>query len=270
MSEKRKLVLEEDSAEAEVSLLDEASVGLELLLLHAAPAYYGFGVPAGDNSGVVLIPGFLSADLYMMEMFGWLRRIGYQAYFSGIGLNAECPNLLIQNRLNQTIERALDETGCKIHLIGHSLGGIIARSRAGQRPGEIASVTTLGSPFRGAVAHSSVLRAAEIIRKHILMEHGKDVLPECYTGRCTCEFLDYLRKEVPGSVNQTAIYTRTDGVVDWHYCITEDPDVDFEVPGTHLGLVFNPTVYSIIANRLAATKAHDQPVVRPKRNGKPA
>ena len=36
-----------------------------------------------------------------------------------------------------------------------------------------------------------------------------------------------------------AIYTTTDGVVDWRCCINED-GTDVEVPGTHVGLAFNP------------------------------
>jgi triacylglycerol lipase len=267
MTQKRKLVVE-DEAEADVSLLDEARVGIELLLLHTAPVYYGFGVPRGDGSGVVLIPGFLSADLYLMEIYGWLRRIGYRPYFSGIGLNAECPNLLIQRRLNHTLETALKETGRKIHMVGHSLGGIIARSIAGQRPADIASVTTLGAPFRGAVAHSSILRAAEVVRKHILLEHGTDVLPNCYTGRCTCDFLDSLRRKVSSSVFQTAIYTRADGVVDWHHCVTDDPKIDCEVSGTHLGLAFNPAVYYLIATRMAKAQVQEPEDCPRKGNGK--
>jgi hypothetical protein len=53
---------------------------------------------------------------------------------------------------------------------------------------------------------------------------------------------------------QTAIYTRHDGIVDWRYCMTGDPEVDFEVPGTHIGMAFNPLAYTILAERLA--KAH--------------
>ncbi len=223
-------------------------------MLHATPAYYGFGVPHGDGSGVVIIPGFLGTDMYLMELYAWLRRIGYRPYFSGIGLNAECPNLLIRRHLNETMDRALQETGRPIHVIGHSLGGIIARSVAGQRPGDVASVITLGSPFRGTVAHSRVLKAAEIVRKRIQLKHGQGVLPDCYTGRCTCQFLDSLRRDLPQGITETAIYTRTDGVVDWRYCITEHPGVDFEVPGTHIGLAFNPAVYDIIARRLRAAR----------------
>ncbi len=243
--------IREDQAEAAVPLWQEALFGVEVLLLRTTPAYYGFGIPRGDGAGVVIIPGFLGTDMYLMEMYAWLRRIGYSPYFSGIGLNAECPNLLIRRHLNETMDRALRETGRRIHVIGHSLGGIIARSVAGQRPDDVASVITLGSPFRGTVAHSRVLRAAELVRKKILVQHGPGVLPECYTGRCTCDFLDSLRRDLPADIAETAIYTRTDGVVDWRYCITENPEDDFEVPGTHIGLAFNPAVYDIIARRLA-------------------
>jgi triacylglycerol lipase len=246
--------LREDDAEAIVPLWQEALFGVEVLLLRATPAYYGFGVPHGDGSGVVIIPGFLGTDMYLMEIFAWLRRIGYSPYFSGIGLNAECPNLLIRRHLNETADRALRETGRPIHLIGHSLGGIIARSLAGQRPDDVASVITLGSPFRGTVAHSRVLKAAEIVRKGIQLKHGQGVLPDCYTGRCTCQFLDTLRRDLPPDIAETAIYTKTDGVVDWRYCITGNPAVDFEVPGTHIGLVFNPAVYDLVARRLAAAR----------------
>jgi triacylglycerol lipase len=246
--------LREDDAEAIVPLWQEALFGVEVLLLRATPAYYGFGVPHGDGSGVVIIPGFLGTDMYLMEIFAWLRRIGYSPYFSGIGLNAECPNLLIRRHLNETTDRALRETGRPIHVIGHSLGGIIARSLAGQRPDDVASVITLGSPFRGTVAHSRVLKAAEIVRKGIQLKHGQGVLPDCYTGRCTCQFLDTLRRDLPPGIVETAIYTKTDGVVDWRYCITGNPAVDVEVPGTHIGLVFNPSVYDVVARRLAAAR----------------
>jgi len=134
---------------------------------------------------------------------------------------------------------------------------VIARSVATQRSRDVASVITMGSPFRGNVAHPSVLRAAKAVRKHILHEHGPEVLPTCYTARCTCDFLNHLRCEMPDSVQQTAIYTKDDGIVDWNYCRTGDRDTDFEVPGTHIGMAFNSSVFSIIANRLALARSSD-------------
>jgi len=241
----------QDHLATETHLWTEALIGAEILLLHASPVYYGLGVSRGDGSGVVIIPGFLGTDSYLAEMHAWLARIGYRPYFSGIGLNAECPNLLIQRRLDDTIDTALKETGRKLHLIGHSLGGVIARSVAGQRSKDIASVITLAAPIRGTVANRSVLHAAEAVRLRILQEHGAGVLPDCYTGRCTCSFVDSLRREIPAGMVETALYTRSDGIVDWHYCITGNSKVDVEVPGTHIGMAFNPAVYAVIAERLA-------------------
>ena len=239
--------------EADTPLWTEALFGAEILLLHATPVYYGFGVPHGDGSAVVIIPGFLGTDLYLTELHAWLERIGYRPYFSGMGVNADCPNLLIQRSLGDTITRAVEETGRKIHLIGHSLGGVIARSVAGQRRKEVASIITLASPIRGTVANRTVLHAAEAVRMRIVAERGESVLPGCYTGRCTCNCINSLRRDIPDSMLQTAIYTRHDGIVDWRYCITENPDVDFEVPGTHIGMAFNAAAYSIVADRLAMT-----------------
>jgi pimeloyl-ACP methyl ester carboxylesterase len=153
--------------------------------------------------------------------------------------------------LNDTIEKALAKSGRKLHLIGHSLGGIIARAIAAQRPSDIASVITLGAPFRGTVAHRSILRAAEMVRLRILAKQGRNVLPGCYTGHCACDFLDSLRCAMPRSVNETAVYSKGDGIVDWRYCKTDRPEADFSVSGTHLGMVFNPSAYFIIAERLA-------------------
>src|ERR1043165_4549083 len=97
----------------------ELLAGVEMVCLRASPVYWGFGVPPGDGSAVVVIPGFMGTDLYLAELRSWLRRIGYVSYYSGIGLNAECPNLLSKHRLNETIDRAYRETGRKVHLIGH-------------------------------------------------------------------------------------------------------------------------------------------------------
>ena len=233
----------------------EALAGVEMLLLHATPVYYGLDVPRGDGSGVILIPGFLANDIYLMEMYAWLKRIGYRPFYSGIGINADCPNLLISRRLNETIEEAHSATSGKLHLIGHSLGGIIARSVAASRASEIASVITLAAPFRGTAMHPRVMQLVDLVRRQILDTHETKVLPECYTARCTCSFIDHLRKQMPAGVAETAIYTRTDGLVDWQYCATGNADNDFEVTGTHIGLVFNPTVYRVIAHRLADPKS---------------
>src|SRR5262250_432535 len=84
----------------------ELLVPVEMMCLRISPVYWGLGIPRGDGSAVVVIPGFLGTDFFLTEFRAWLSRIGYKSYDSGIGLNAECPNLLIRYRLTQTIEKA--------------------------------------------------------------------------------------------------------------------------------------------------------------------
>ena len=226
-------------------------VGIEMVYLRLSPVYWGFGVPRGDGSAVIVIPGFMMTDFYLAEFRAWINRLGYKAYFSGIGLNAECPNLLIQHKLQETIQKAYSETGRKVHLVGHSLGGVIGRAAASQMPDRIASVIAMGSPFRGVSLHHSILSLAQLVRGQILDRHGDRVLPACYTAACTCNFLESLMGKMPGSVAETAIYTRSDGIVDWRVCQTGNAANDFEVSSTHIGLVFNPIVYDVVAHRLA-------------------
>jgi len=146
---------------------------------------------------------------------------------------------------------------------GRSQAGIVTRVLTVAARRQVALMFGVGclfrllwSEFRTVAfipAIHAILRAAKMVRRRILSKHGSDVLPDCYTGHCTCDFLDSLRHSMPASVNETAIYSEGDGVVDWRYCKTDRSDADFRVSGTHIGLVFNPSAYSVIAKRLAQT-----------------
>ena len=233
----------------------EALVGMDWLALRTSAVYRGMGVPHGDGSVVVLVPGFLGSDQYLGDMFSWLRRMGYQPYMSGMGRNAECPNILT-SRLTETVNSAYLESGRKVHLIGHSLGGTVARSVGVRQPQLVASVTTMASPFRAVRAHPMVLGAAMMVRRRILSD--PDVQSECYSGLCSCDFFDSLRRPLRKSIVAAAIYTKSDGVVDWRCCVNDDPDTDIEVQGTHVGLVFNPQVYRHVAGVLASAAERSQ------------
>jgi triacylglycerol lipase len=241
----------EEYESAALPIWSELLAGVELGFLWISPVFLGWGIPHGDGSGVVLVPGFLGTDLYLTHFRNWLRRIGYQPYYSGISMNAECPNLLIQQYLHTAIEEAYKSTRRKIHVIGHSLGGTMARAAAAQTPDRVASVITLGAPIQRLVGHPAIMRTAELVRKQILKRHGPDVMPGCYTAHCTCNFIESLMGKFPKSVRQTAIYSKSDGIMDWRVCRTGDPRVDLEVSSTHMGFVCSPLVYKVVAERLA-------------------
>lgn len=228
----------------------EAFVGLDWVALHAAPVYYGLGIPPGNGSAVITIPGFMGTDIYLHELHSWLKRIGYRSYVSEIGRNADCIDLLV-DRLMQTIQKAYDETHGTVHLIGHSLGGVLALSATSLRPDIIASVITLGAPFRGIRSHPVVLEMSRIVRNRIRTARQNESKPACFTGYCDCDAVAALQVPCPHHIRHTAVYTKTDGIVDWRVCVNDNPATDVEVRSTHLGLVFNPWVYELIAKRLA-------------------
>ena len=227
----------------------EAFVGLDWVSLRTSAVYYGFGVPRGDGSPVVVVPGFLGSDRYLMELYYWLSRVGYRPYYSGIGRNAECLDLLLK-RLVRTIDRAYADTGQRVRLIGHSLGGTMARAAAGHRPRRVAQVITLGSPIHSARVHPTVLAATELVRSNVRRAGGQRP-PDCYTEVCTCSFVSSVGELPPPSVARACIYTKADGVIDWRCCLDDDPRLNIEVKGTHCGLAFNPQVFRVIARLLA-------------------
>src|SRR5262249_62347268 len=65
----------------------------ELSALLSDPVYYdGIGLPRGKKEPILLIPGFFAGDWTLGVMAGWLSRIGYSPYLSGIDWNIDFPS----------------------------------------------------------------------------------------------------------------------------------------------------------------------------------
>jgi pimeloyl-ACP methyl ester carboxylesterase len=231
----------------------EALWGLDWLSLRLSPVYLGAGVPKGDGSPVVLVPGFLTTDAYLVEIYFWLRRIGYDPYLSGIGVNADCMEALTA-RLEKTVEDVHEKTGRRVRIVGHSLGGFLGRRLALRRPDIVGQLIQLGSPIQSLEAHPAVMSAARIVAAR--SEHHTVVLDEveprlAEADVCGCE-TNQCVPTPPPSVQRAALYSREDGVIDWRNCLEPDPSLNHEVGGTHIGLVFNAKSYRVIARLLAA------------------
>jgi len=226
----------------------EALWPVDWLTLRMSPVYYGLGVPRGDGSPVVLVPGFMGTDIYLSEMYMWLARLGYRPYMSGIGLNAECPGRLT-GKLIRTIDRAHQETGKRVRLVGHSLGGVLARKACLQRPESVSQLIYLGSPVQAVHAHPVVVTAAAVMQAAREIVSGKQ--EDCLTEDCRCGFSHDVLLPLPRHLRHAAIYTRADGVVDWHDSQERNMRLNHEVGGTHIGLVFNPRAYRVVGELLA-------------------
>lgn len=221
------------------------------LKLRTSAIYYGIGAIRGNKEPVLLIPGFMSSDLHLLEMHRWLGRIGYDAYLSGIVWNTDCPNETA-NQLISRVRSIHKKTGQKVRLIGHSLGGMISKFIVQSEPELIDRVITLGSPFGSLVkAHPSVIGIWDKLKNNQSALIGRNLKPSCATGHCTCGFVSSIMQPKKVSPPQFAVYSKVDGVADWQSCIEDDEGRNTEVNCTHIGMIVHPDVYRAVANRLA-------------------
>jgi triacylglycerol lipase len=230
---------------SDLPLWHEAFFGLDWLGLRFSSVYDGRGVERGDGSPVIVVPGCFASDASLAELHAWLSRVGYRPYYSGIGVNARCPEVSL-DLLLKTVDRAFKETGIRVTLIGHSLGGLLARGAALRRPEAIRRVITVGSPVNGIAAHPAILAAAELL-----------------SGDCRGECLGALQRSLASTVAETCIYSKDDGVVDWHTCLRGD-SANIEVTGTHVGLMFNAAVYRAIGEVMSAATEQSECFTAPQ------
>ena len=222
----------------------------ELARLLVDPLYRGAGVPPGDGSPVLLIPGFLAGDESLRVLAGWLERIGYDARRSGIRLNVDCSDRAL-DRLEARLERIDRETGRPTALIGHSRGAHFAKALAHRRPELVSQAISLGAgldtPFDISLPTKAAVAAVSAVHRRTTDRANRR---GCLTDTCGCRFaLDY-SAPFPTSVPLTSIYSRGDGVVWWEACLVPYARC-VEVTGSHVGLACNRKAYHAIAETLA-------------------
>jgi pimeloyl-ACP methyl ester carboxylesterase len=221
---------------------------LQLSLLLRDPIYRGSNVRQGTDQPILLIPGFLVGDWTLGVMARWLRRLGYRPYLSGIDWNVRTPERtgeLLARRLIYIVR----ETGSPVIMVGHSLGGMLARSLGSYFPAVIfpevvRHVVALGSPI-----YNSPHATHPFIRLAFLALQSLERAPSDLFS-----FSERVSAPLPAGVGFTAIFSPRDEIVDWRACV--DPQGDnYQVSGRHLGLVVNPYVYQILAHILGSLPA---------------
>jgi len=239
-------VLREGSVVLEAGRLALAS--LDDRRRRRATSYAARGVPRSEEP-VILVPGFMAGDTTLLAMSRTLRRRGFRTYRSHIHANVGC-TLTAAAELETRIESIAIKRGSRVRIVGHSLGGLLARGLAVRRPDLISGVVTLGSPMLAPGAHHVVLTAGvdALVR---LSRAGVPGLmsEECVAGNCARQSFDECREPLPDDVSFTAIYSRRDGIVDWRACV--DPEAHaVEVTASHVGMVVDPRVMGIVTDAL--------------------
>jgi pimeloyl-ACP methyl ester carboxylesterase len=190
---------------------------------------------------VVLVPGFLAGDGTLKAMSRVLREHGYRTYRSSIRVNAGC-TLDAVAQLETRLESVALRRGSRVQIVGHSLGGMLARGLAVRRPDLVAGIVTLGSPMLAPGAHhASLTRSVEVLLRLSRAGWPGLMSEDCVAGDCARQSFEESRQPLPPGVSFTAIYSKRDGIVDWRACV--DPlGVPVEVTASHAGLAFDPRV----------------------------
>lgn len=141
--------------------------------------------------------------------------------------------------MRERIAEICEKSGRKVSLIGWSLGGVYARDAALAMPDHVRSVITLGSPFSKDLTASNVGALYESVTGESLRTADPALILA-------------LGGDLP--VPTTAIYSKTDGIVNWRTCMLEENAQAENIEilgGSHAGLGVNAAVLWAIADRLA-------------------
>lgn len=191
-------------------------------------------LPQGDGHPVIVLPAFLTSDGMNRGFRAWLKALGYAPEGWGGGFNLG-PSAAAVTAADEVLCRCTDESGRQASLVGHSLGGVLARALANAHPDRVRRVITVCSPFRLPTASP-----LEPVYRALAPLHSGQ-------GRMLAHLV------APPPVPTTAIYTPSDGVVAWRSCI-DAPGANREniaVEGAHTTMLANQRALRVIAERLS-------------------
>jgi triacylglycerol lipase len=229
-------------------LLGELRYGGELARLLARRGIPRPGLFARAREGaqpVMLIPGFLASDRSLAVMRSWLRGRGHPVATSGLRLNAGCAGAIV-DRLQGELWNFAERSGAPAILIGQSRGGAIARSLAVREPDSVAGLVMLGTPVCDALAVSApVLRTVRTVAALGDLGLSRLFSTRCAEGECCESFWDDLHAPLARHIDSLAVYSRSDGIVNWRACL--DPHSRAaEVRSSHCGMSVHPEVYELL------------------------
>jgi triacylglycerol lipase len=235
-------------------ILGEARVFGEYLRFRGDAALDGDRSRHANWRPILLIPGFMAGDASLFPLGARLRSQGHRVFYAGIWMNADCPAKTLE-RLRARIRKVSLQTGRKVAVIGHSLGGVYARELARMEPDRVERIFLLGSPVTHTLGSTTPLLRPFVAAMRYL--HGRcleDVSAPCKT--CGLDL-----PEGALDVAETCIYTKSDGIVEWQSCLDEGPQVEcIEVDSSHCGIPLNSKTWQAISARLEGVVLEARPM----------
>jgi pimeloyl-ACP methyl ester carboxylesterase len=189
-------------------------------------------MPPGNGHVVLVIPAFLVGDSFTAPLRKFLAACGYRVEGWELGVNWG-PTPAAMRGLRRRFAALVAEEGGPITVIGVSLGGLMARYLAYERPADVRQVITLVSPYN-LPTRSTVEPLVRLCA------------PFYSSG------VDIARLAEPLPVPATALYTREDAIVSWESCRdSQESCTAIDVGGPHILVCRNGKALAAVAERIA-------------------
>jgi pimeloyl-ACP methyl ester carboxylesterase len=191
-------------------------------------------VTAKQPRTVMLLPGFATHPVRMRYMAKRLEAAGHRVKRWGLGFNLgpTADNVAV---LEERVEELARRHGEPVHLVGWSLGGLFAREIAKRRPGAVAKVVTMGSPFSWSPRANNVWRAYHLITGHRVEEPPLE-----------------LELAAKPPVETVALWSPRDGIVHPRAASGRRGERDRAVAlrCTHMGFAYDPQAIAAVLREL--------------------
>lgn len=201
---------------ASAELVGSLALSPALIALHSVWLRDHVASPASHvPHPVLVVPGLRGGNSWTLLLRTYLTALGHD-------VRALDPTTMKAGRtdvvrsLTRQVGRLADQAGAPVNVIAWSIGGCFVRQAAARRPQAFRRLITLGTPIAGR------------------LWYGRDPAPRSLAAPVT------------------AIYSRTDGIVDWRRCVlprSQDAE-NLEIPSSHFGMATNPLALHVIGDRL--------------------
>ena len=232
--------------------------GLLLGNVGRARYYIGDATVRRDDAGlpgetVLLIQGFFQTRNVMGTLEDRLRADGFRVisfHLGGLLNNFNTRGIhTLARMIDEKVRRLQARYGIgKIHIIGHSMGGIVARYLVQQEGGHeyARTVITLGSPHHGTpIAAVGAGLGLLFVSRALWQLFPQSPLIQGLKGG-----------GMPAGVRLVSVYSSHDVICPWQYAVLtprDGPEVrNVLVRGLgHMGLVEDPWVYGLLLRELS-------------------
>jgi triacylglycerol lipase len=135
---------------------------------------------------------------------------------------------------------------------------VFAKALGARRPDLVEGIVTLGAPSVSQLAvHPLVLAQVGLVSAL-----GTARVPglfswNCLRGKCCERFRSALAGPFPDDVGYVAVYSKSDGIVNWKSCLDPQADELVEVRASHCGMSVNAQAFLAVANALGRFRGDD-------------